>query len=318
MKTIKGNFLVQPSQSFPHDCELYDTMQQMPFMAHIIGNLAGDKAILHGCVKNGSKREPGYVFVCTKAHPEGEVLWFEGGTETSGMYIKYEAEKVSAQGIDFDEAYTRYWLAEGIGSESFVWDDFTELHTIPELKKEIDDKDLQIAALTPPPLGIVQIWAGGAIPTGYAICDGSQYRQEDYPELFKVLGTIYNTAPDYADNEQSTTPGYFRIPDLRGRFVVGQSSADSEYSSNAKIGGAKTVTLTKQQMPPHSHDYEIWERGSRDHNRYSNKSNTDNPDKSKYQTSITGGYPGAKDGDAPQAHENRPPFYTLAYIIRMK
>jgi microcystin-dependent protein len=287
--------------------------------------MAGDKAILHGCEKNGTRRNAGFVFVRTQAHPEGEVIWFEGGIESSGMYIKYESEEVSAQGIDFKEAYTHYWLAEGVGTESFKWADFAELLTIPQLKKEIDAKDTAIAALTPPPLGIVQIWTGSKIPDGYALCDGTQYRQVDYPELYKVLGNTYNTAANSAGTTQTTTAGYFRIPDLRGRFIVGQSSVDNDYSANAKVGGVKTVALTISQMPSHVHsvdDYYYIERSSSVPSGLSGfesvpdtygsgKTDRDN-NRLLYKTHNT-----ASVGNG-LAHENRPPYYTLAYIMRMK
>lgn len=322
MKTIRGNFLVQPTQSFPHDCELYDAMQRMSFLSHIIGNVAGDKAILHGCEKNGTRRNAGFVFVRTSAHPEGEVIWFEGGSESAGMYIKYDAEEVSAQGIDFREAYTAYWLAEGVGTESFKWADFTELRTIPQLKRDIDAKDAAIAALSPAPLGMVQVWAGPTLPEGYALCDGAQYRQVDYPELYQVLGGTYNTAKNYTGATQTTTAGYFRLPDLRGRFVVGLSSADSDYGIYGSVGGAKAVALTEQQMPPHVHEFKDYYyiegspggiSGDDPVAKRVGAGRTDSDNTflwyTKHDTESKGGG---------TTHENRPPYYTLAYIMRMK
>lgn len=309
MKTIQGNFLIQPSQSFPHDCELYDSMQKMPFLAHIIGNVAGDKAILLGCEKNGNRRNEGYVFIRTKAHPEGEVLWFEGGAESAGMYVKYKTEMVSAQGINYDKAYTHYWLAEGMGEESFRWRDFTEINTLPQLQKEIDAKEAEIAALTPPPLGVVQIWAGRNLPDNYALCDGAQLRQEDYPELFSVIGTAFNATADHANNPQTTSPGYFRLPDLRGRFIVGESSVDGDYKVKGSTGGEKKHQLTIDEMPSHNHKYWTWETGGSDRNRFSGRSNNDDPNKREFDTSSAGGN---------KSHENRPPYYTLAYIMRTK
>jgi microcystin-dependent protein len=66
------------------------------------------------------------------------------------------------------------------------------------------------------PAGIISMWGGsiGAIPVGWALCDGADGR-----------------------------------PDLRDRFIVG---AGSTYAIGA-TGGANTVTLTADQIPSHTH-----------------------------------------------------------------
>jgi len=66
------------------------------------------------------------------------------------------------------------------------------------------------------PSGGIIMWSGliSAIPTGWALCDGT------------------NTTPD-----------------LRDRFIVG---AGSTYSRN-DTGGANSVTLTENQIPSHNH-----------------------------------------------------------------
>ncbi len=73
MKQIQGRFLLQPNKDFPADCEMLDYMQTNAHVVSIIGNLAGDKAILLGCALTGggTQRNEGYVFLRTKEHPEG-------------------------------------------------------------------------------------------------------------------------------------------------------------------------------------------------------------------------------------------------------
>jgi hypothetical protein len=71
------------------------------------------------------------------------------------------------------------------------------------------------------PTGGVMIWAGGttsapSLPVGWLLCDGSQYPQTTYPELYAVIGTTY----------QRTTPtaGNFFVPDLRFTFPMSPHS----------------------------------------------------------------------------------------------
>ena len=119
------------------------------------------------------------------------------------------------------------------------------------------------------PTGAIILWSGAsnAIPTGFVLCDGNN-------------GT----------------------PDLRDRFIVG---AGSTYSKG-DTGGANSVTLTVDQIPPHSHIYQnqvaITNANDRPWPASNNDCRLDDAD-----TSSTGGG---------QSHENRPPYYALFYIMK--
>ena len=100
-------------------------------------------------------------------------------------------------------------------------------------------------------------------------------------------------------------------PDLRGRFILtaGQGALLTTRNMSTK-GGAETVTLTEAQMPAHSHPfadnapagYGSWgDMGTKRPgilNWQHIPSNTQN-----------------KGGNQP--HENMPPFYVLAYIMKL-
>ena len=90
MKQVYGRYLLQPNKDFPLDCETFDALQTNMHIISILGNIAGDKAILLGCEpeEGGTSRAAGYVFLRTQAHPEGEVLYWEGGNVAGGMYLK--------------------------------------------------------------------------------------------------------------------------------------------------------------------------------------------------------------------------------------
>jgi microcystin-dependent protein len=90
-------------------------------------------------------------------------------------------------------------------------------------------------------------------------------------------------------------------PDLRSRFVVG---AGSDYAVGA-TGGSNTVTLTLNQIPSHSHTY-----------TYRGSSEDGGGVSSSYWRSTSTATTSAVGGG--EAHENRPPYYALCFIMRVQ
>jgi hypothetical protein len=91
-------------------------------------------------------------------------------------------------------------------------------------------------------------------------------------------------------------------PDLTDRFIVG---AGNQYSVG-DIGGEEEHQLTVDEMPSHTHDEQI--QGI----------NTDNADSGSLADTPSGAVTqntSSTGGDS--AHENRPPFYALAYIQKV-
>lgn len=321
MTKVIGNFLNPGggNRDFPLDCETLDNLQALTALAAVIGNIAGDKAVLSGCqqysIKGAEFRHPGYVFVRTDEYPDGEVLPWEGGPTTGGMYVKQEAVPVLANDTDYPQAYTRRSLSPGIGNgRPFDWSEFTEIATIPELMAENRKFREQLAQTATAGVlaGVIQMWAGQAVPEGYLPCDGRELPETEYPELFAAIGTTFNEAWCAAGYEYETREGYFRIPDLRGRFIVGKKESDADYEQSGNVGGAKSVSLQIDQLPRHSHQEQL-------------------PYKNVYLSAGAEGVviPSATTGDKAidtytldagggSVHENRPPYYVLAYIIRVK
>ena len=137
------------------------------------------------------------------------------------------------------------------------------------------------------------------------------------------------------------------IPDLRDRFIVG---AGSTYAID-DTGGAATVALSIAEMPTHSHSITVNDDshnhggsvsgGSHSHAMIGGqsgsvtfKSGTSGSFAVQYATdSISGGShshtltinhdshnhtASAGNTGSGSAHENRPPYYALAYIIRIQ
>ena len=113
-------------------------------------------------------------------------------------------------------------------------------------------------------------------------------------------------------------------PDLQGRFVLGSGIYTEEYRDIAykpdETGGQIQVKLTSQQsgLPSHTHkipdSYEAGKELGGDENRYYIKSNSMNTSTSPPYIGATS-YDNGKD--ASQAHNNMPPYYVLAFIMRI-
>ena len=144
----------------------------------------------------------------------------------------------------------------------------------------------------PPPTfpidGII-LWAGTTPPTGWYICDGAN-------------GT----------------------PNLANRFVVGYGSS---YPIGA-TGGAETVTLSTAQIPSHRHTFSGTTSTDGEHTHtYTRAYNSGSAFSGSLTrhglqtatTSAAGNHNHTISGDtgyqgSSNSHENRPPYYSLAYI----
>lgn len=91
------------------------------------------------------------------------------------------------------------------------------------------------------PTGAVIAFAGGAIPDGYLLCDGSAVRRSLYDNLFDVIGC------DFGDGNGNTT---FNLPDLRGEFIRGLDN-NKGVDPNRVLGSSQS-----QSIQSHSHAFD--------------------------------------------------------------
>lgn len=142
------------------------------------------------------------------------------------------------------------------------------------------------------PAGFIGMWSGRVddIPNGWLLCDGTN-----------------NT------------------PNLKGRFIVGFDSGKADYNVVGKTGGLESVTLTTQQIPNHYH-FTVGGTYSNDGSGAGVSANNtvsvrgDNQgDGHRYQlhgvnATAHAGKTNSVGGGQP--HENRPPYYVMAFIMK--
>jgi microcystin-dependent protein len=84
------------------------------------------------------------------------------------------------------------------------------------------------------PIGSIFPFAGTQVPLGYLLCDGALVSRVEYPTLFQVIGSTYGAS---AGGE------FFRLPDLRGRFPLGNASMANALS-NLVVNKTVAVAIT--------------------------------------------------------------------------
>lgn len=89
-------------------------------------------------------------------------------------------------------------------------------------------------------VGEIRPFAGGRIPEGWLLCDGTELPISQYQTLFSLIKVTYG-----GNVEQ----GKFRLPDLRSRIPLGLSS---NYQIG-RAGGEEFVKLTPSHLPKHKH-----------------------------------------------------------------
>ena len=124
--------------------------------------------------------------------------------------------------INFNKDLLRYLykVFDGMGSMTFV-------QYLKKILSESDEeKEIVPVAV---PVGTIVMWYGSTstIPYGWEICDGT--------------ASVHNPS--------------ITKPNLMGRFPVGLSTAESDYSKPGTVGGNNRVTLEINNIPQHDHVY---------------------------------------------------------------
>ncbi len=307
---------------FPLETNTLEEVQNAYSIFNALGHLAGEKSIIKGCEITGNTVNDGVVFL------NGELITFRGGYIQSNVIIKEDiTTKPFENGETKQVLYNRY-LTFGSGIGAIPWSDFKQVNPIQKIQK----------AIVPP--GLISLWSGSitTIPKGWLLCDGANGtpnlsgrfivgydpNDPDYNQINKTGGLkavnltqeqmpVHNhTAKtsnsgshlhrgytdnagihnhDYKDSYyiESTEPKQNQFPNYGSEYVgTGFSGSGDVDRDNKFMWYKNSLTNTGGN---HSHSLNIGESG--DHNHTVSIDNS--------------------GGNTP--HENRPPYYTLAYIM---
>lgn len=306
------NNIVVEGGGFPTTSNTLRFFDHMIKEIHKITALGGVDYIASGVVVTNNVATDGVIVF------NGEILPFTGGSVQNKVVIReniqnqayLKDENNDGQGDIIATYFTRYaeFLPNGQTTTdvNFEFVGLQRIKPLTELTRRVTPKK---AALP--------FWGAlNEIPEGWQLCDGTS-------------GT----------------------PDLRGLFIVGYNPAETDYNAIGKQGGQKEVTLNENQMPSHNHNGTTFNAGAHTHSgatsydgAHSHRVTADSDfggvhttlglgggnsnDKNIY-TNSTGAHSHSlnisqsgnhihsfttNNKGSDQAHENRPPYYVMAYI----
>lgn len=285
---------IQQTGGFPLESDTLTFLQDAFDSFNKLGYLAGNNMIIQGCNESNGNVSDGWVFV------NGELMPFQGSALGYEVRIVTTTEERVFENGESKAVYVRKKAV--FGSPGIPWSAFQRADSTWQLT--VAKEDLQKRVV---PIGAIMMWAGeiNQIPNGWELCDGNN-------------GT----------------------PDLSSKFIVGYNPNENDYNEIGKTGGAKTITLTEGQMPTHKHgvvagvtDPGHKHKFSDDINEGSLRAQNDIQRVTSNHQDISGSGTGRgtiyqtsnqatgisvsiteNEKGSNQPHENRPPYYTLAYI----
>ena len=172
------------------------------------------------------------------------------------------------------------------------------------------------------PVGSVVMWCGtiSNYPTGWAVCNGAELLIATYTTLYNVLTNSGTVFPFGANTNGSGGAGstHFRMPNMTDKFVAGAGSA---YSVGA-TGGLDSVILDETQIPSHNHTGTDSGHTHSDNSAYPGRPTSGGGalDGAQGYTTTTGtGFANItiSNTGGGLAHENRPPYFALIYLMRI-
>lgn len=249
----------------------------------------GDKFIVSGMDEVGGNVTNGWLSY------GGELIPFVGGAIAADIVvIETPVSRQFEDNLSHDVYFEK--VAQFGGPATFAYADLVRRESILSASGEI------------------KMWSGliAKIPSGWALADGATKNIADYPKLFANISNVFG-------GNGTTT---FALPNLKSKFIVGYDAADADYNAVGNAGGVKVNILTAGNMP-------ILPGGDVAAGSWGLIKRTTVGEAKTINAAVdaidSGNQPDLMDipqkvqipGAANTPVENRPPFFTLAYIIKL-
>jgi len=135
--------------------------------------------------------------------------------------------KAAIMGALYQLTVTGDWREEGDVATSFAVEEASQMVA-----------GYRFMNFNPFPVGMILPYASETPPPAYLMCDGSEYTQDQYPELFTAISDVWKYDGIY-----------FQTPDLRGRFVM----QFDEDTALGVITNNNVLILNDGQLASHTH-----------------------------------------------------------------
>ena len=155
--------------------------------------------------------------------------------------------------------------------------------------------------MSDPYIGEIRMFGGNFAPVGWLLCQGQLLPISQYDVLFNLIGTTYG-----GDGQET-----FALPNLQSRMPVHAGSG----FVLGQTGGAETVTLTRDQLPAHTHQAvaaAVATSPSPNNMFWASYANSEYSDQPP-ATPMAGGALSSSGGSQP--HENMSPYLAINFII---
>jgi Microcystin-dependent protein len=92
-------------------------------------------------------------------------------------------------------------------------------------------------------IGVIVPWAPDFAPLNWLLCQGQDLVIAQYQALYSLIGTRYG----------QSSPTTFKLPDLRGKVLVGTGTVGTTNYQMATVMGSNSTTIAAANLPVHTH-----------------------------------------------------------------
>lgn len=224
-ETGSGTIAIQPTddgtQSFNQQLDIGTTNNKFrniyseTFTGRLVGAVVGD---VFGNVNGTADRlNASTVFKISGHVADSTGFSFDGQTggaeKVFNVTLTQDAISAQTQATDNENDDEILVVRQGVGLRKIERSDFFAGAAL-----------VPIGGILPYAVPVTQF---SDLPSGFLLCDGGEVAQGLYPELFAKIGFTYGTG---------VNPSTFKLPDLRGRMVLGLDNMDNKTTVNDVTG----------------------------------------------------------------------------------